>query len=242
MNRCASSSKKLTHHRFLIASLLPLGASALLGASVPVVNPSFEDISGEFVIHEFTFGALNGWNLYDPANITSSGDGPNYYIGTLFPELDPIGNPGVYEGFDHGAAHGQRVGIAFNFASTGGQSEYGFVQTLASMLEPETTYTLQVEIGNIDSARSRTGVFFNLEGFPGYRVDLMAGGTVLASDNNSLAGAIPNGQWRTSTVSFTTGTTVLAGQHLGIRLVNLNQIDPLHPASDIEVDFDHVPT
>ncbi len=33
---------------------------------INVVNPSFEDISGEKPVNEFTFGPLNGWQLYDP--------------------------------------------------------------------------------------------------------------------------------------------------------------------------------
>lgn len=230
----------LQNSAVLLAGIL-MASETLRASSIPVVNPGFEDIRGETVIDEFTFGPLNGWNLHDPGGIAASGAGPGFYIGTLTPFVpDPLGHPGVYVGFDDGAAEGSRVGIAFNFASRAGRGEYGLMQTLASSLLPSTTYTLMVEVGNIASARSRRGTFFELSGFPGYRIDLMAGGVVVAQDNNSLAGLIPDGKWGTSTVRFTTGASVPANQSLGIRLVNLNRIDPLHPSSDLEVDFDQV--
>lgn len=219
-----------------------LAASAARAAPVAVVNPGFEDISGESPFNEFTFGPLNGWELYDPDTVTDGGDGPVYYIGTLTPfEPDPVGNPGVYANFPGGAAEGQRVGIAFNFDGSDGGGEYGFRQQLSATLAPHTTYTLEVEIGNIDSAAAISGEFFPLAGFPGYRVELTAGGTLLAADDNSLAGSIPDGQFATSTVAYTTGAShAMTGAPLGIVLVNLNQEDPAFPDSDLEVDFDHV--
>jgi hypothetical protein len=108
-------------------------------------------------------------------------------------------------------------------------------------LQANTRYTLEVEIGNIASGTALNGQFFNLDGFPGYRVDLLAGGVVIASDNNSLAGNILEGEWGTSLLSFETNSSHLQlGQTLGIRLVNLNVVDPSAPFADLEVDFDHV--
>jgi len=47
--------------------LLAFGACGLAhGAAVAIVNPDFEDISGESPFNEFTFGPFNGWALYDP--------------------------------------------------------------------------------------------------------------------------------------------------------------------------------
>jgi hypothetical protein len=205
-----------------------------------MIHPGFEDIRGEVPFNEFTFGPLNGWNLYDPSNITNGGAGNTYYIGTLTPQPDPE-NPGSFINFPGGAAQGSRVGMAFNFLGSGGQGVYGFVQTLSSTLQASTQYTLQVEIGNIASGLALDNTFFNLDGFPGYRIDLLAGGVVIAQDNNSLAGAIPEGQWATGTVSFTTGAShSQLGQALGIRLVNLNVVDPAFPAANLEVDFDDV--
>jgi hypothetical protein len=216
------------------------GAASIQAALLQVINPGFEDISGESQVNVFTFGPLNGWDLYEgPVVDTNGGDGPTYYIGTLAPTDGE---------FFPAAAEGSRVGIAFNFFGSGDGGEYGMVQTLtdtitANTLQANTQYTLEVEIGNIASGydQSSTPNFYNLDGFPGYRVDLLAGGVVLSSDNNSLAGSIAEATFETSTVTFTTGAShAQLGQALGIRLVNLNEIDGDHPNADLEVDFDNV--
>ena len=225
---------------FLVLFPITLPAEELF-----ITNPGFEDISGESAYNEFTFGPLPGWSLYDSGNplpITDGGDGPTYYIGTLRPtERDPVGNPGVYENFPDGALEGIRVGIAFNYSFAGNGGEYGFFQQLGATLQGDTTYTLQVLVGNITSGYAVDSTYFDLRGFPGYRIDLMAGGAVLASDANTLAGAIPDGTFGLSTVSFTTTSNPdHLGEFLGIRLVNLNVVDPAFPGADLEVDFDDV--
>ena len=228
----------------IVLILLLLGAWKSSAHAIPlaVVNHSFEDITGENQSNEFTFGPLTGWDLYDPGIITDGGDGPTYYIGTLTPfEPDPIGNPGVFANFPDGALDGQRVAIAFNFAPSGGGGEYGLVQTTTHPLQANTTYTVRVGIGNIASATSMNGTPFELSGFPGYRVDVLANGALLDQDNNYLAGSIPDGEFATSVISFTTGANPpQENEDIVIRLVNLNEVDPSFPSSDIEVDFDDV--
>ncbi len=226
-----------------LAALFSILPATSLAVGLAVVNPGFEDIGGETVVNEFTFGPLSGWGLYeDPPSHVAGGTGPTYFLGTLTPfEQDPIGNPGVFVNFPAGALEGQRVGIAFNFFGSGGEGEWGFVQLLADTLQPNTQYTLEVGIGNIASGTSMSGQDFPLDGFPGYRVDLLAGGVAVASDNNSLAGTIPEGEFRLSTVSLTTDDShPQLGATLAIRLVSLNAVDPAFPASDLEVDFDDV--
>ena len=217
--------------------MLPFVCGCLAKAAradfITLVNPSFEDISGETPFNEFTFGPFNGWGLYDPGAITNGGAGNTFFVGTLAPTAP------VY--FTNGAPHGQRVAIAFNYAGSGGLGEYGLQQTLTSALQANTTYTLQVDVGNIASGTSLNGTFFPLAGFPAYRIDLLAGGQVIASDNNSLGGSLADGTFATSTLQFTPDPAhSQIGQLLGIRLVNLNRIDPLFPTSDLEVDFDNV--
>ena len=116
---------------------------------------------------------------------------------------------------------------------------YGLRQTLAATLQPFTQYTLEVEVGNIASGTALDGTPFNLDGFPGYRIELLAGNTLLADDDDSLT--IAEGQFATATVSLTTGATHDdLNQPLTIRLLNLNQVDPATPGADREVDFDDV--
>ena len=123
-----------------------------------------------------------------------------------------------------------------------GNGEYGFEQTLTDTLQANTRYELLVEVGNIASGTATNGQFFNLDEFPGYRVDLLAGGTVIAQDVNSLI--IPEAEFATATVSIDIGAGhALLGQALGIRLVNLNEIPPgftQQTSPDLEVDFDNV--
>ena len=208
--------------------------------TIAVVNPSFEDIIGEAPYNEFTFGPLPGWDLYDPGNVTSGGDGPQYFIGTLTPGEVPS-EPGVIQNFPGGASHGQRVGIAFNFDGSGDGGEYGFEQTLTATLQANTRYSLSVDIGNIATGIAVSGQTFFLDGLPGYRVDLLAGGIVIASDNNSLAGSIAEGEFGESFVTFdAVGDHPQLGQALGIRLVNLNQTAGVPAGNDLEVDFDNV--
>lgn len=216
--------------------------SHLHAVSVAVVNPGFEDISGEGQVNEFTFGALNGWDLYDPGLVTSDGDGPQYFIGTLEPTIvTSTGNSTTPQFFPGGAPEGSRVGIAFNFSPSGGGGEYGLQQTLAHTLQANSTYTLSVQVGNIASGRDVGQNDYNLDGFPGYRVDLLAGSTLLTTTQTVDPGTIAEGAFATAEYQYSTGAAdPLLGQALTIRLVNLNVVDPSAPSADLEVDFDDI--
>ncbi len=100
-------------------------------------------------------------------------------------------------------------------------------QTLLSVLTANTHYTLEVEVGD---PLDYDG--FGMTGFPGYRVELLAGGTVLSFDNNTLN--ITEGTFETSVVTFfaPSGHANL-GDALEIKLINL-------AAPGAEVDFDNV--
>lgn len=202
----------------------------LSAALVDVVNPGFEDTTGQSPFNEFTFGAPLGWNIYDPNGIIPSA---GIFTGTLLPNGTDF--------FNTTAPEGNLVGILFN-STREGDGEYGFEQTLSETLQPNTNYRLTVQVGNIGSGSAINGTFFNLDEFPGYRVDLLAGGTVIASDLNSLS--IPEAEFDLSTVEFTTGEShAFLGQSLGIRLTNLNQIPAgfdQTTSPDLEVDFDDV--
>ena len=143
--------------------LLALHAMSLLPAAhavdIAIANPGFEDIFGQSPFNEFTFGTPAGWTRYDPNNITMLG---GVFVGTLLP------NGAVF--FDDFAPEGVRVGILFANDQLGA-GEYGFEQTLAEVLSANTQYELMVEVGNIASGTDEAGTFFNLDEFPGYRVN-----------------------------------------------------------------------
>lgn len=103
-----------------------------------------------------------------------------------------------------------------------------------------------MQIGNIASGTSLLGsadggnVFYDLDGFPGYRIDVLAGATVIGSDSNRIGVTIPEGVFQQARFYFDTGPApAQLGQPLGIRLVNLKF--PATPGNpNIEVDFDDV--
>ncbi|MEO1529037.1 MAG: PEP-CTERM sorting domain-containing protein [Planctomycetota bacterium] len=197
---------------------------------ITVINPGFEDTSGQSTFNEFTFGMPAGWDFYDPNGIIGSS---GVFVGTLLPNGT--------EFFNDTAPEGDRVSILFN-SSREGDGEYGFEQTLDATLQADSDYRLTVEVGNIASGFATNGTFFNLDEFPGYRVDLLAGGQVLASDLNSLT--IDEGEFALATIDFRAGADhALIGEALGIRLVSLNEIPSgftQATSPDLEVDFDDV--
>jgi hapalindole H/12-epi-hapalindole U/12-epi-fischerindole U synthase len=207
----------------MLCSGLPAGASEL-----SITNASFEDAAvpaGTFPI--FTPA---GWSLHDPNGLL---DGALDAVGVL--------NPTGTTFFPGGAPDGSNVALVF-LSGDVGLGEVGIEQAIDYTLRPDTTYTLSVMVGNIASGSGNPPItdFFNLAGFPGYAVQLLAGDTVVAEDRNSLAGSLAEGTFAESVVSLTVGAFhPNLDQALSIRLLNLNQ-----PGTDvapgIEVDFDAV--
>jgi len=158
-----------------------------------------------------------GWQSYGTAINFS-----NRTIGVLNPNttslyLDPV-------------PAGQNVGVVFLLDSLPTPTEAGLSQTVSENLALNTTYRLTVQVGNLNP---QAGLPYDFTGFPGYRVDLMAGTTVIASDANTLFPG--EGRFLLSSVTATIGGShPAAGQTLRIRLVNLDA------APGIEVNFDDV--
>jgi hypothetical protein len=210
----------------LLVPLLALAAPAL-AQNIPITNPGFEAFEappGAFILQ-----VPAGWTLWDPAGRV---DQVSDAVGLIRPL------PGT-EYFPAGTPEGNQAALIFLGGGSGGGA-VGLHQTLTTALQPLTRYTLSVGVGNIASGTSLPGsadgggTFYDLSGFPGYRIELYAGDTLLASDANSLGATIPEGAFRTSTLSFESGAlSPLLGQALGIRLVNLD-------LPGIEVDFDNV--
>ncbi len=214
----------------MIAMAASLNMTASRAAPVAVINAGFEDTSGQVTFNEFTFGTPTGWVQYDPNSIiVGSGNGPDVFLGTLEPNGTDFFNATVPEG--------NKVAILFNRDGSTGAGEYGLEQTLGATLQANTRY----EVGNIASGTAVNAEFFNLDGFPGYRIELLAGGVVIGQDNNTLGGLIPEGEFLTSVFTVDVGAAhAQLGQDLGIRLVNLNQLTGLPSLPDLEVDFDVV--
>lgn len=199
----------------IICSLIVL--TSIRAATLTITNPSFETpnvANGTFSGGQTAGPSGWGWSVYNSGPTTS-----NRFFGIW----DATGTPSYIS-----IPHGQQVGVVFLDDALG--LEAGIQQTLSDTLQLSTTYTLNVGVGNF--APSPGGDPWNFTGFPGYRVELRAGSTVLAMDNNTLTPG--EGIFLTSTVSFTTGAShANTGQALSIRLVNLN-------GPGVEVNFDNV--
>jgi hypothetical protein len=216
----------------LAGGLLALSTFAQAQA-ISIVNPSFE---ANFA-PDGGFPVLNptGWSRYDPAGIVNQN---NNAVGVL--------NPTGTTFFIDPTPQGRNVALVYLEQRAGtvlAGDPVGLAQTLTgNVLNLNTRYTLTAVVGNIASG---TGLgayagfgFADLSGFPGYRIELLAGGQVVAADDNSLA--IGEGRFATSTVELTVGQShALAGQVLGIRLINLNATGNLVERAR-EVDFDSV--
>ncbi len=135
-------------------------------------------------------------------------------------------NPEGYQ-FSAGAPDGDHVGWAYQYAPLNGTPN-GLTQVLTTNFEAGTEYELTVEVGNAYDYY-----------FPGYAVQLLAGGTVIAEDNNTLHPAWE--EWATSTVGYSYDPVhaALVGQPLEIRLLALG-LDPEGGGTDVEVEFDNV--
>lgn len=197
-------------------------------APVPITNSGFEaDFAADGT---FPTGPITGWPAYDPFNLFPlSGNatgvinptGTTYYIGD--------------------APEGRNAAIVF-LSGNIGAGPAGIRQFPGIDLEPDTLYTLTVEVGNIASGIGLPPFdsfgFFDLDGFPGYSVQILANGVVLGEDFDQLE--IPEGEFRTSTVTAQVGPdSLILGFPIEIRLINLNTEDtPDDPG--IEVNFDNV--
>lgn len=213
-----------------------------LAAPVAIVNPSFEADPAP-VPSDITVGVPSGWLAYNPNGT------PGVFYGSLYAAPD---------NYPAGAPEGDHVQVNFIPANQAANEEFGVFQTLAVPLQDDTLYTLTVEVGNIASGfndlngtpdNPADDSFFNISGFNGYRVELRTDsitgtGTTLMVNTLSVGDPdpIPDGEFRTVSFTFNSSDvdSNLIGENLEILLVNLNQIDPAHPGSDRETNFDDV--
>lgn len=205
-----------------LVTLCSLAAPAGLAQATPVAvaNQSFEAPAipaGTFA----TTAPPPGWTGFGTLNFGAR------TIGVLHPATTTL--------YAVPPPHGVNVGVVFLMDDPGNQllftrREAGLQQTLADVLRTDRRYTLTVDVGNIANDVAAPFLF---GGFPGYRVELQAGGVVIAADANTLLPA--EGRFLRSRIEVEIGAShPQAGQPLRIRLVNLNA------APGIEVNFDDV--
>jgi hypothetical protein len=127
-----------------------------------------------------------------------------------------VWNPGLvgYTGYGGNAPEGQNVAYV---------NSSGIKQVLTKTFAVDTTYTLTVKVGNnADPGLTWTG----------YKVQLLAGETVIAEDNNTLTPAVNTFETSTVTYTYDPCDSALLGQALQIRLLCLGEGG--------EADFDDV--
>ena len=194
----------------IIGLALPFASGA---APIVITNAGFElpaIPAGAFQ----TVSAPPGWTEFGSINFG------NRTIGVLHPATTAL--------YSDPAPDGNNVGVIFLISQQNSPS--GMFQQLGTNLQARTRYTLLTEVGNITNDPTPPNNF-DFSGFPGYRIELLAGTNVVAMDDNSLLP--PEGTFLTSTVTVTTAQSPPGiGEPLIIRLTNLDQ------APGIEVNFD----
>lgn len=215
----------------ILSIAIPLTFAGTVSAQpIAINNAGFEEntvSTGCFAVFVPT-----GWEVHDPNGIY---DGGADSVGCVHADGSPY--------YDLGAPEGVNIALVF-LSGNVGQGPMGLRQALPEVLEANTRYVLSAEIGNIRGAVGPPPCdvfgFFDLDGFPGYRLQLLAGGVVVLEDDNSLMGQIDEGQFMPTSVELAVGNThVQIGEELEVRLVNLNIPGPPGEPG-IEVNFDDV--
>ena len=199
-------------------------------ATISLENPGFETPEQVNSVVPgagfFDFETPSGWNLYDPNGLIPE----NASLDTSF-----TGGWKPSEAFFPVIPEGDQIGSIFLVPP--GSGEVGFAQNTDTTIQANTTYTLSAAILNTPASLD-VGIF---EGFPGYRLELLAGNDVIATDNNTVT--VDEGGFATATVSYTSSNDdPYLGDLLGIRLINpnLNNESGLDGGNGVEVNFDDV--
>jgi hypothetical protein len=207
----------------IVTSVIGFSGLSATAASIPVTNPGFEQPEQTSApipdVGNFDLVSPTGWSLYNPDNIAITSDFPN--TNTAFTggwEPAPAFFPGV------SLPEGDQISSIYINDPPAPGSVLGLSQATGATIQPNTVYNLSVAVGN--------PVGGPFAGFPGYRVELLAGTQVIASDNNTN---IAEGTFADITVSYdSSSSNTYWGEVLGIRLINPNQ------SPGVEVNFDNV--
>ena len=210
-----------SHIRFGVSSM------AVLIAAMLIAVPSIRADSLTILNHSFENGVMDAANRYGTTsdwevggyNISNAGVwiDDNLDADIYRPTTAEYTNPGV-------VPEGEKVAWVLGIADY----DNGIRQILTSNLAPNLTYTLKVAIGN--------PALYNVPPpAPNYRIELLAGGVLLASSTGSPPAN--DSAFKTATLTYSSGPSpAQAGQPLEIRLITV--VDPR--ADFYEVDFDDV--
>ena len=182
-----------------------------VGVIVPIVSP-----------------APFGWDLVRP-------DGPvNYSPSNSAVILDTS----IGDFYLPGEA-GTQVGGIF-LTNSPDQLRVGLRQRVGHRIQPGRTYELSVDVGDPMTDFVNFDSVYNLGGFPGYDIELHAGGELLATTASDTLGG-PEGTMSTITLTYDSNNAPPAavGERLEIYLLNRNNtagVTGLHG----EVNFDNV--
>ncbi|MCK4294657.1 MAG: PEP-CTERM sorting domain-containing protein [Planctomycetes bacterium] len=195
----------------VVAAALFALSASAGAAGITIVNPGFED--PVLAEDDYTWGDVPGWTLVGGEATGIEGSGVwNVTLADFDPVIAPEGENVLFTEY-------LPEGIA-----------KGAAQVLTETFAADTDYTLTAEVGNS-----------NYYYFSGYSVQLLAGGTVIAEDNDTVWPGYK--KWATSTVQYTydPADAALVGQPLEIRLLGLGLDKDSPPAGEVVgVEFDAV--
>jgi hypothetical protein len=194
-------------NRTLIATLLAASFSFFGTSAFAVtikIDERFVADNSEFEAHVPANDELlgNGWYNYLPNGDSLNG---TYFYG----QFEAVGT--IYNAPRDHVAY-------FDLKLVQGDPTYpvGMQQTLSQSIALNTQYDLSVAVGN-----PKSGGGYNYTDFGGYKIQLLAGGTVLDEDDDSKT--IGEGDFVTSYLYYETGSTSsFLDQALGIRLIHKN--------------------
>ena len=215
------SSRTVLVLSLAVAILGFAGSAAWAAVPVGIVNAGFENpvlTDGDWQGTIPNWG--QGWyNLTPPA------------VPTVWVAVNLNGDAGVYNVSTSEYTSGTAPeGLNMAFADGYAGYDYGINQVLlgaTSKLQKDATYVLSATVGN--------PFLYNDALAPNYRIELVAGGTVLASATG--ASPVDDTTWATPSLTYNSGAApAQLGQQLEIRLIAANDARD----AGYEVDFDAV--
>lgn len=201
-------------------------ASESRGEDIFIENHSFEADEGNPALY---MGVVNAWPRYNPGGLqygsTTAADITDGILDLDFPDSP---------WYNDGAPEGDKILVLFSWDGESQGSLFGVQQELNAPIQGNSRYTFRVSVGNIQSGTGQSGTFLNLSDFPGYRVQLLAEGSVIYDDLNELAPE--EGEFLVSDCVFEIpeGSDFI-GRDITIRLTNQLMSDVRD-----EVNFDNV--